>query len=82
MGPQTAQWVSNRWQGSREECSEAQAGLAKGATESHADTNHVMSLEEKDQPFKQRREKSVPGTEDCLTKTRRLERGWCIRAQG
>lgn len=82
MGPQTAQWVSNRWQGLREECSEAQAGLAEGATESHEDTNRLMSLEERDQPFKQRREKSVPGREDYLTKTRRLEKGRGIHAQG
>lgn len=62
-------------------CSEAQAGLAEGDTESHTDTIHWMSLEEMDQPFKQRREKNIPGRADCLTKTWRLEKGWCIHAQ-
>lgn len=88
---QTAQWVrrANKQQpvtgydeASMEVCSEAQAGLAKGAADSHIDTIHLMSLEERDQPFKQRREKSISERGDCLARIWRLEKGWCIHAPG
>lgn len=64
-----------------EGCSEARAGLAEGAAETHTDTIHLMNLEERGQPFKQRREKNIPWREDCLTKTRSLEKRWYIHAQ-
>lgn len=63
-------------------CSEVQASLAEGDTESHIDSTRLMSLGERDQPIKQRMEKSMPGRGNCFVKTWRLEKTWCIPALG
>lgn len=71
---------NKQWHELMEGCSEARAGLAEGAAETHTGTIHLMNLEEKGQPFKQRRQ-NIPWREDCLTKTRSLEKRWYIHAQ-